>query len=110
MQKKIGLKGKLLLSICSILFISLAISISVISTKAYKSSKEEALEKTMAMTRHFGAQVQLEMERAIDSARTVAQTLAGFKQHGQVPEREVLNSMLRKILEDNPEFLGVWTV
>jgi len=110
MQKKIGLKGKLLLSICSILFISLAISISVITTKAYKSSKEESLGKTMAMTRHFGAQVQLEMEKAMDSARTVAQALTGFKQHGQVPEREVLNIMLRQILEDNPEFLGVWTV
>lgn len=43
----LGLRGKLLLSLCSLLLISLAISNSVITINSYRASKAEAKEKIL---------------------------------------------------------------
>ncbi|WDP92168.1 MAG: HAMP domain-containing protein [Desulfobacter sp.] len=107
---KLGLRGKLLLSVCSLLFISLAISISVITINTFKATKAQALEKTFIMTEKFRNQIQIQMDTALDTARNTALALAGFKHHGNMPGRAELNQMLKNVLEGNPELMGLWTV
>lgn len=106
----LGLRGKLLLSVCSILFLSLAVSNTVITVNTYKTSESEALEKTMVLTEKFGNQIQIEIDMALDTARNTALALIGLKTGGVTPDRNVLNQMLKKILEGNPKFMGLWTV
>ncbi|WP_022665678.1 methyl-accepting chemotaxis protein [Desulfospira joergensenii] len=106
----LSLRGKLLLSICSLLFISLAISNSVITINSFKASKTEAKEKTEIMTEKFSNQIKNEIDQALDTARTLAQVLSGFKADGKIPERSTLNHLIRQILEDTPNLLGVWNI
>ena len=44
----------------------------------------------------------------MDAARTLAQTFEGIKQSG-APDRKVMDSILKQILERNAGFIGVWT-
>lgn len=107
---KLGLREKLLLSVCSILFLSLAVSITVITVSTYRASEAEALEKTMIMAEKFGNQIQIEIAAGLDTARNTALALAGLKANGNMPDRQTLNQMLKRILEGNPDLLGLWTV
>ena len=107
---KLGLRGKLLLSICTLLFVSLAISNSVITINSYKATKTEAYEKTSIMTEKFRNQIKLEMDLGLNTVRALADVLTGFKDRDAVPERADLNRMLRHVLEDNPDLMGVWTI
>ncbi|MCP4114166.1 MAG: methyl-accepting chemotaxis protein [Desulfobacteraceae bacterium] len=110
MIKKMGLKGKLLLSICTILLVALAISNYVVTSKTYSASKKVAMEKTEAMAGRYANQIQLELEMALDAARTMAHIFSGLKAQNRLPERAILIDMLKDILVDNPDFLGVWVV
>ncbi len=62
------------------------------------------------MTEKFRNQIQIEMDTALDTARNTALALAGFKAHGNMPDRAALNRMLKQILEGNLELMGLWTV
>ncbi|MCP4114164.1 MAG: methyl-accepting chemotaxis protein [Desulfobacteraceae bacterium] len=110
MFNRMGLKGKLLLSICTILFLSLTVSISVISVKTYNSSKRMTTEKTVAMAGQYAAEIENEIEEALDGARTLANVFAGVKDLKAVPDRNTLSRMMKEILVKNPGFDGVWTV
>ncbi|MBI9089929.1 MAG: methyl-accepting chemotaxis protein [Desulfobacterium sp.] len=110
MFKDMGLKGKLLLSICTILFLSLTASISVISIKTYDSSKRTAMEKTVAMAGQYASDIENEIEGALDGARTLANVFAGLKDLETVPDRNSLSRMMKEIMLKSPGFDGVWTV
>ncbi|MCP4114165.1 MAG: methyl-accepting chemotaxis protein [Desulfobacteraceae bacterium] len=110
MFKNMGLKGKLLLSICTILFAALAISNYITTSKTYSASKKAAMEKTEAMAGLYAAQIQLELDQALDAGRTLAELFSGLKAQETMPERKTLIGMMKEVLTDNPEFLGVWAV
>jgi methyl-accepting chemotaxis protein len=109
MFKSMGLKGKLLLSICTILFLSLTVSISVISIKTYDSSRRTAMEKTVAMAGQYASDIENEIEEALDGARTLAIVFAGLKDLETVPDRNSLSRMMKEIMLKSPGFDGVWT-
>ena len=55
--------------------------------------------------------IQAELEDALDTARTLAQTFSAVNNPENPLElsREDVNIMLQKILENNPDFLGIYT-
>ncbi|PIE75197.1 MAG: hypothetical protein CSA18_01010 [Deltaproteobacteria bacterium] len=110
MLNKLKLKGKLLLSICTILFFALTTSISIISVKTYNLLKQEALNKTLALAKQYAADVANEVDKPLDGARTLAQLFAGIKSMDTVPDRKALFIMMKEILLQSPKFFGVWTV
>ncbi|MEZ4525065.1 MAG: response regulator [Desulfobacterales bacterium] len=57
----------------------------------------------------YGHEVKSALESALESARTISSTFEGMKKGGRIPDREILNQMLRHMLVANPDFLGVWT-
>jgi methyl-accepting chemotaxis protein len=68
--------------------------------------KDEAL----ATASQRAALVDAEIEVALDAARTLAQSFSAITTHGSVMSRDQVNAMLRKVLELNPNFLGVYTL
>ncbi len=110
MLKKLKLKGKLLLLICTILFVSLSIPISIISIKTYYLSKQEARDKTLAIANQYAAEMANRVDKPLDGARTLAQLFAGIKSTEPLPDRKALADMMKEILIQNPSFFGVWTV
>ncbi len=110
MLNKFKLKGKLLLSICTILFFALTASISIISVKTSHLSEQDALDKTLAIASQYASEIANRMDKPLDGARTLANIFTGIKSMDNIPDRNSLAVMMKEILVQNPNFFGVWTV
>jgi methyl-accepting chemotaxis protein len=106
---KNSLRVRLVVPICTLALVAFAVTISYVSIKAGQTAKTQSIEKAQEMAHRYGLAVRGEIETAMTTARSLAQTFAGMKASGAVPDRDVLNHILRQSLEDNPGFLGVWT-
>ncbi|HEX2993798.1 MAG TPA: methyl-accepting chemotaxis protein [Anaerolineales bacterium] len=54
--------------------------------------------------------IDVEIEKGLNTARTLAQSLSAMKTQGVQLERAQVNAMLKQVLVDNPDFLGVYTL
>lgn len=109
MLKRLSLRNRMLLTICSIAVLAFAMTVGAIFFEVQDLARTEATEKATEISRRYARQVQVRVEVAMDAARTLAQTLEGFKSSGEIPARMMLDSALKNILERNTNFLGVWT-
>jgi methyl-accepting chemotaxis protein len=106
--KDLGLRPKMAAQIVLVAALAIASAIFWIGTNAKQMALDEAQEKAFEVARHWGAVVQAEIQTAMDAARTVAQSLEGMKSRG-VPPRDMMDGILKNILEQYPNFLAVWT-
>ena len=109
MLGKIGLRGKMLLTICGVVLLSYAVSISYITYNASKMARLEAEDKALDIALIQSQRVQAVLNNAMDIARTVAHTLEGVKMSGKAPDREQINAMLKNVLRQNPDFIAIDT-
>lgn len=109
MLKKLNLKTRMLLSICSVSFLSFAITIAFVATRAANMAETEAMEKAEQIAYRYSGVVKAELEVAMDATRTTAHLFEGIKNSVDAPQRSDLNGMLKQVLERNPKFIGVWT-
>ena len=109
MIKQMKLRTRLLLAVCSIALISFAVTIGYVTITAKSQSESQALQTVQEMAARYGCQVRISVEFAMDGARTLAQVLEGIKLNTATPDRKQLNDILRRVLEQNPDFIGVWT-
>ncbi|MBF8984696.1 methyl-accepting chemotaxis protein [Lutibacter sp. B2] len=84
-------------------------TLAFVTTKSSLLIEDKAFEEAEQMAQYHGMYVRAEMEVAMDNARTLAQTFEGMKKTGKA-DREVINSILKNILEKNQDFKGVWAV
>jgi methyl-accepting chemotaxis protein len=106
--RNLKLRTKLLISICSVVWIAFAVTITYIGYNARNLAEKEALDKARESAYRYANLVQAELGRSMDVARTVALSFQGMKQQG-VPPRDMMDGVLKQVLEDNPGFLAVWT-
>jgi len=109
MLGKIGLRGKMLLTICGVVLLSYSVSIFYITYNASKMARLEAEEKAAEIAANHSQMVLAELNNAMDVARTVAHTLEGVKMSGTEPNREQINAMLKNVLRQNPGFIALDT-
>ena len=109
MLKKIKLRTRLLLAICSVALVSFAATIGYVTVKAENQSEVQALETAKEMASRYGGAVQISIETAMDAARTLAHVFEGAKINSSSPDRKLFNAILRRVLEQNPGFIAVWT-
>ncbi len=105
-QIKIALWAGLSLLLASVVIIGItAISLRNMAINA-------AEQRTTALAESEAARIKVEVETALDTARTLAQVLAATKdkENPVTLNREQINAMLRQILIDNPQFLGTYTL
>jgi methyl-accepting chemotaxis protein len=109
-QKFLNLKlrTKLLLSICTVAWLAFAATITYIGLNARSMAKEEALDKARQTAYRYANLTQAELGQAMEVVRTVAFSFQGMKQQG-IPPRDMMDGILKQVLEDNPSFLAVWT-
>ncbi|SCY89175.1 methyl-accepting chemotaxis sensory transducer with Cache sensor [Desulfoluna spongiiphila] len=106
---KMGLRGKMLLSICGVVLLSYSVSISYITYNASKMARTEAEEKTLEIASNHGQMIKSELDRAMDVVRTVAHALEGIKMGETAPDRDQINAMLKNMLRQNPDFIAIDT-
>ncbi len=103
-----NLKTKLIFMIGVAVFISFVTTIAFVTIKSNKIAKKMSFEETEQIAKNYGNYVKAEIEIAMDASRTLAQTFEGLKNAENV-DRETLNSILKNILEENQNFIAVWT-
>ncbi len=67
-------------------------------------SAEDAAQK---IAREKAAEIRTALERTLSAAETFTQSVAVVKTEGVQLSREQVNAMLRQLLKDNPQFVGV---
>jgi len=106
--KKSTLMTKMLVYILSFTTLAFAVTITVVALRARSVAETEALEKAEEMAGRYAGDVKADMEVAMNVARSVARSLEGMRKRG-IPPRDMVDGILKEILEKNPSFIGVWT-
>ena len=109
MLRKLKLKAKMLISICSMAFVAFAVTIAYVAVKAGNMAEQEAFKRAGEIAYRYSGVVKAELEVAMDTARTTAYLFEGLRNNPAALDRNMLNEMLRQLLEQNPAFIGVWT-
>ncbi len=102
--------------ICLITTAALIIAYSAVTLRKEASiARTKAIEDAKILTGEVGGRfagnVKAELEAALNTARTLAQTLSGIKDEDNPVElgRDETNSILKIVLDRNPQFLGIYT-
>ncbi|MCB2145718.1 MAG: HAMP domain-containing protein [Deltaproteobacteria bacterium] len=106
--RNLKLRTKLLLSICSVAWLAFTVTITYIGYNARNLAEREALDKARETAYRYANQVKSELGQPMDVAKALARSFEGMKQQG-VPPRDMMDGILKRVLEDNPGFLAVWT-
>ncbi|MGD9733061.1 MAG: methyl-accepting chemotaxis protein [Desulfamplus sp.] len=102
------IRTKLLFVVGIVVFLAFGITISFVSLKVTRVTNDFGENVAKQMAYRYGANVKAQLEVAMDAARNLAHTFEGIKQNKN-PDRNVMDNILKQILEKNPDFLGVWT-
>jgi methyl-accepting chemotaxis protein len=71
-------------------------------------AEDDARQMARQMAYNFSSQLKSRIDMAFDTARSLAETFTGLKSANAV-DRSALNSILKSVLKDNPQYKGVWT-
>lgn len=109
MFKNMKLRNKIMLPVCLLVLVIFAGTLGIIVTRMGGEIENEAKDKASRMSKEFANQFKAQLERGLNEARTLANSFEGIRSGTDNAGRVMMDSMLRKVLEDNKELLGVWT-
>jgi len=114
--KNIQMKIVVWAGICLLLTSAVIIVFSAVSMKNEAEYNREIAYETASniavdVAGKTAADIKAELEVALDAARTLAQALSGIKDEANPVklERDEVNSILRILLDKNPQFIGTYT-
>ena len=107
-HKKMSLRARLMLLVTLIVFAGYAITLTVMSHQSGSLQQRTTLLYTTELANSEGAKVAIQLERALDAARTLADGLGSLKTAGLI-DRAGADALLKGVLAGTPGFLGVWT-
>ncbi len=109
MFKNMKLRNKIMLPVCLLVLVIFAGTLGIIVTRMGGEIQKEAKDKAGRMSREFANQFKAKLERGLNEARTLANSFEGIRSGTDNAGRVMMDSMLRNVLEDNKELIGVWT-
>ncbi len=109
MFKKLGIRGKMMIWMCSVLLLSSAITIAYITINASSLSRLAAEERALEISYKYSSKVKAELDHAMGIIKTISQSFEGIKQSGSAPDRNLMNAMIKQILAENPGIIGIST-
>ena len=108
LKLKLNLRTKMLVYILSVTIIAFAATNFVVSQKTSTLAGNMAIESAGETAGKTANKIRIDLEVGMDAARTLAQSLEGMKKRG-VPPRDMVDGILKNVLEQNPSFIGAWT-
>jgi len=103
---KIG--TKLVIKCVCILTVILAAAFVIIITTTAQSSEKSAISSITSLAENDAAIVKMLLEEQLDTARAVAQGMQGYKDIDAQSRRSVYDSILKNVLEENTDIIGIW--
>jgi len=107
--RKLSLKARMLVSIGAVTLVAFGVLSVIVGIKAGNMAEQQATESTRNLVSHNAKKVQAEVETALQTARSLAQSMEGMQQRGQAMGRAAVAGMLENIASENETFYGVWT-
>jgi methyl-accepting chemotaxis protein len=104
----LSLRTKLLLMVLGVVLAGFTATVVSLTRQAGQLQEKTALMYAEELAARNAAQIGGELNATMTVARTLAQSLAGLKAAGTL-DRAQADALLRRVLEDSPHFLGVWT-
>ncbi len=108
MRLRLQMRGKIVFMVLSMVLLVFGIILGTVTWLNRKESVRNAQELALSLSREYAYQMTTEFEAAMSTVRTLACIFEGLAEGGNV-DRNVLNQVLRKTLEENPNFFGVWS-
>ena len=109
MFSKFKLRGKLILAISSLAFLSYLITITAVTLKVGSEAEEAAILTGQETAARYSAVISGQMSRAMGVSQTLAESLEAFKRSDSFNPRESINEILKVVLEKNEDLIAVWT-
>jgi len=106
---RFSLKMRMLVAIGLASFIVLGTIITYVGFSVRDTASEQALRAAELSVDKSSASLQLKLEEALQSAKALAQAMQGAKIEDAALERNTVISMLKQVLREHPDFLGLWT-
>jgi methyl-accepting chemotaxis protein len=106
---KTSIKNKLVLFISVPVFLVFLISGIILTRTVFENEKRSSVQYMESISREYAFLADAELEISMDSARTLADVLGSFENIPRENRRDVVNGMLKRVVANNPNFLGVWT-
>ena len=103
---KLKLKEKTMITILVPMLLAFLLVIGYSSYTFYMEKKHSAESTAEAISQKYTSQIEKEFETAINVSKTIADTASSYVENGE--DRKILDNSLKKILENNDIFYGVW--
>ncbi len=107
-RNSIQFKIVLWVGLCIVVMAGIIIGYSAITSR--QEAVQAAEEYTVALAQKEAEVIKSELNVAMDSARAMADALASVAAGENQLTRDQVNGMLKQILAENPQFLGVYTL
>jgi methyl-accepting chemotaxis protein len=104
---KFNIKAKMLVLLCSTASIVIICAFFFIAQHVKKDTVQMSLNNGEQIAKIVAKEVRADLEVPLDAARTLAHTFSGMKKAGHV-DRKTYSEVLKNVLAENPDFLGVW--
>jgi methyl-accepting chemotaxis protein len=108
MKFRLKLQWRITLFVLAAVLSAFVVIIGATSFMNRKESMKLAESFAISQSQAYSGVVQESLGKPLIAARTLAHILEGICE-SESPDREAVNRILHRILERNPEFLGVWT-
>ncbi len=102
-----SVKTRIAATSVALLAVSLGTVTVVVTRSTDSSTRRDAEQITRETAARFAAQTQGELDRAFSTARDLRSTLVGLRATGGT--REQADRVERTLLEQHPDYLGVWS-
>lgn len=106
--KSLSLRTRMLGVVVLFVLTGFAATVSVLTYQASELQRHSALQFAEQLAASHAGEVEAELNAALDVARGVAQALSGLRAAG-LADRERANAIMKNVLVENPQLLGVWT-
>ncbi|MCP4160921.1 MAG: methyl-accepting chemotaxis protein [Deltaproteobacteria bacterium] len=104
------LRNHIMITVGTVAFLAFAITITYVSIKTRDIMETEAMDKATEIAGKHSNYIKGDIEIAMSAVRNMARAFEGIKKSKTVPDRQMMNKMMRQILIDNPEFKGISSV
>ncbi|TYT76111.1 methyl-accepting chemotaxis protein [Desulfobotulus mexicanus] len=108
--QKMTIGQKLIGSVLAIITAGVVCMATVIYIRAGTMQTASAVEYAEVLADGYAKDIRAQFEEGMLAARTMAQIMEGFENLRAEERRAHFNSILRRVLEANPGFIGAWSV
>ncbi len=107
--KKLSLRMQLMLVVSGVVLAGFAITLGLLASRMSTLQQTNTVNYVNEMADKYSRQAAARIDHAIDIAQTMAHTYQAMLNTG-TPDREMAKAMIRDVIDDNPDFLTVWTI